>query len=436
MIAICPAGPPKLMKPSLSQKRKASQKLTAGGADSGRRSRRGDGASVLVSCRAPVRTPASSPSKTPLATSTSWSSSAIASRMPASTRSTPGASGGCTPPASSPCTSTPSRSSAGVSRPKLASSVSNVTLRADVAEGRAVEVEADRLLRAVGRRLQPDEARLRVDEAADQPGAGQTVDPGPAPRGPGATAVVGDVQPRDGALRRMRFVGRKGLREIGLELAQRGVGLALRFAREEVDRNALIERLAQLARLFQRLGRRIGVERRATGGDVGQQGAEIVTAVEQGPMVATVHAHHVCVTALLAHVDSDAGQQLPVRVTVGQQIHAVAQHGSTTGLERAPGAHACRGVLGRQRQDQQMPMHDVDHTTCCSVLNLICGAPRWPSRLRHPGRRECHAARACRMGASGSFGCEQTMSAPQARITTVASWPAGSIKRPGIPPMT
>src|SRR5690349_9183494 len=32
MIAICPAGPPKLMKPSLSQKRKASAKLAKAGA--------------------------------------------------------------------------------------------------------------------------------------------------------------------------------------------------------------------------------------------------------------------------------------------------------------------------------------------------------------------------------------------------------------------
>jgi hypothetical protein len=31
MIEICPAGPPKLMKPSLSQKAKACQKLTAWG---------------------------------------------------------------------------------------------------------------------------------------------------------------------------------------------------------------------------------------------------------------------------------------------------------------------------------------------------------------------------------------------------------------------
>jgi hypothetical protein len=31
MIAICPAGPPKLMKPSLSQKRNASAKLTGKG---------------------------------------------------------------------------------------------------------------------------------------------------------------------------------------------------------------------------------------------------------------------------------------------------------------------------------------------------------------------------------------------------------------------
>ena len=34
MIAICPAGPPKLMKPSLSQKAKADQKATGAGASS------------------------------------------------------------------------------------------------------------------------------------------------------------------------------------------------------------------------------------------------------------------------------------------------------------------------------------------------------------------------------------------------------------------
>lgn len=34
MMAICPAGPPKLIKPSFSQKRKASQKVTGAGASS------------------------------------------------------------------------------------------------------------------------------------------------------------------------------------------------------------------------------------------------------------------------------------------------------------------------------------------------------------------------------------------------------------------
>src|SRR5688500_7883631 len=36
MIAICPAGPPKLMKPSLSQKPNASQKVTLAGTPAGR----------------------------------------------------------------------------------------------------------------------------------------------------------------------------------------------------------------------------------------------------------------------------------------------------------------------------------------------------------------------------------------------------------------
>src|SRR6185437_3531272 len=55
---------------------------------------------------------------------------------------------------------------------------------ADMREGRAVEVEAERPLRAVGRLGQPAKARLRVDEAAEQPGARDAVHPGAAPRGP------------------------------------------------------------------------------------------------------------------------------------------------------------------------------------------------------------------------------------------------------------
>jgi hypothetical protein len=59
--------------------------------------------------------------------------------------------------------------------------------RADVREARAVVVEAQCAARRGGRSSrigQPDEARLGIDEAADQPGAGQAVDPGPRPRGP------------------------------------------------------------------------------------------------------------------------------------------------------------------------------------------------------------------------------------------------------------
>jgi hypothetical protein len=48
---------------------------------------------------------------------------------------------------------------------------------AHVRKGGAVEIEAECIRRAGFRRIQPEEACLRVDEAADQPGARDTIDP-------------------------------------------------------------------------------------------------------------------------------------------------------------------------------------------------------------------------------------------------------------------
>ena len=76
---------------------------------------------------------------------------------------------------------------ASLSRPKLASSTSKLT-RAPTCVNRAPSKSKPSAPRGAGvdagRIGQPDEARLRVDEAADQPGAGQAVDPGPRARGP------------------------------------------------------------------------------------------------------------------------------------------------------------------------------------------------------------------------------------------------------------
>src|SRR3954468_5340356 len=62
---------------------------------------------------------------------------------------------------------------------------------ARVGEVGAVEIEADGMARERARRLEPNELRFAVDEAPDQPGARQPVDPRPLARGPRTSAVAG-----------------------------------------------------------------------------------------------------------------------------------------------------------------------------------------------------------------------------------------------------
>jgi hypothetical protein len=80
---------------------------------------------------------------------------------------------------------------------------------AHVRECRAVEVVADRLLRALLRVGQPEEGRPLVDEALDQPGSRQPVDPGTFARCPGAALEVRDAPGRDDGLLRAGSSGER-----------------------------------------------------------------------------------------------------------------------------------------------------------------------------------------------------------------------------------
>ena len=51
-------------------------------------------------------------------------------------------------------------------------------LVADMAEPGTIEIESERIRRTCIGRGQPEDASLRIDEATDQPGAGQAVYPG------------------------------------------------------------------------------------------------------------------------------------------------------------------------------------------------------------------------------------------------------------------
>ena len=117
MMAICPAGPPKLLKPSFNQKQKVSAKLTAAGADAGPGwFTRGDPGAAYGA------------SNTVAAAAARASSSACSARRLDNTLSSPAASGTGMPPASRWCTTAPKRCSLGpASSPKAAHSSSKVT---------------------------------------------------------------------------------------------------------------------------------------------------------------------------------------------------------------------------------------------------------------------------------------------------------------------
>jgi hypothetical protein len=111
---------------------------------------------------------------------------------------------------------------------------------ADMGEGGAVEIETERGLRALLRLVQPEEFRLAVDEAADQPGRGHAIDPEVLARGPGPPLKVGAGETANLARRRQRFAaGRRFERRKGR------LRLALRLAGKIIDGDQRREFAAQ-----------------------------------------------------------------------------------------------------------------------------------------------------------------------------------------------
>src|SRR5262249_48116423 len=107
---------------------------------------------------------------------------------------------------------------------------------ADVGEFRTVEIVAERGLWTVRRPFQPDELRLRVDEAADQPGRCDAIDPRPPPCRPSAAAVVRASALRDASACGVRLVRCELRVERGFQIGERVFDLLARRTGEEVDR--------------------------------------------------------------------------------------------------------------------------------------------------------------------------------------------------------
>src|SRR5258706_7769521 len=111
----------------------------------------------------------------------------------------------------------------------------------DVRELGAVEVEPHGIAPTLAWHVDPDELRLRVDEALDQPGAGQAIDPRILAGRPGpllVTALVDQPQPLLGGARLAAGIG---VAQAALELRDRLRCLELGLAGIEVDFRELVE---------------------------------------------------------------------------------------------------------------------------------------------------------------------------------------------------
>ncbi|MNL63709.1 hypothetical protein D3C87_1878690 [compost metagenome] len=103
-------------------------------------------------------------------------------------------------------------------------------------EGRAIEVEAQRIVRASGGAFQPQEPGVGSDEALDQPGACHAVHPQVAAGGPNPPLILGRIPTSDCSRERLWLArGLDGL-DGAAEVIPLCFGAGGRLIGEEVDR--------------------------------------------------------------------------------------------------------------------------------------------------------------------------------------------------------
>ena len=243
--------------------------------------------------------------------------------------------------------------------------------RADVRELGAVEVEADRVRRAVPGGVQPQEACVAVDEAADQPGAGDPVHPQPAPRGPGPSAIGGRVAPPDGLVARVRLTRRQAQLGRPDELAQGRRGLLAGVVRKIIDGAQRVMVAAQPAQAAPDVLRRHGGQRLRAAGQGASPCLVLGAAIEQRSITgfflfrSGMHAGQPGRPVLACDV---VGKRAQLRFQGGQgrqQIGAVAQRRTTERLQRAPDAYAQRRAVAGQAHDKQLPLRGFVHAGDC-----------------------------------------------------------------------
>ena len=230
-----------------------------------------------------------------------------------------------------------------------------------VAERRTVVAEGDRGGRRVAALVEPDEHRLRVDEAADQPGAGEAVGEERFARRP-AAAEVGAVRARDaGRRRRGRASGKISSRtrasmpdqhrsalsrsgELKKSSATDRLEVAALLAEHPVDRDRVgdpepgLERFHRLHELPVLLG---AVE----------QTAELLRL----RLVHALYVQDVDAAVDARHEPASLAETAAVLGRFGQQVDAVAQRRAAQRLQRAEHLHPPRGVVGGKLGDEREP---------------------------------------------------------------------------------
>lgn len=135
------------------------------------------------------------------------SSSVMLSRNPASTLSTPAASGAEPRQHQGNAQASPDHSGH-PRQPEADHQHFKGHTIVDVAEGRAIKIKPHRLFRAIVAILKPEKLRILVDKTPYKPGAGKPVNPWPATRSPDPVMKILRLQPCQQATDGMRLSGR------------------------------------------------------------------------------------------------------------------------------------------------------------------------------------------------------------------------------------
>lgn len=233
---------------------------------------------------------------------------------------------------------------------------------ADVREGRAIEVEAHRALRAVGGLVEPSERGLGVDEAANQPGTGHPVDPETTARRPRPAAVLAGVQFRHLAGGPVRFVRRQDCVDALAEIGPGGFGLDACFGWEEVDPLQSGQLLLQSLLEPRQLVHRLGSEPAALDSPARSQLGELLRAVKQLPIGDVVvgrvrnDRHQPGASVFALALVAEFAQRLDTPRTGRHQVGTVTQGGTTERFQRAPDPHAASRARCGQRDHKKQPM--------------------------------------------------------------------------------